>query len=716
MISKTKQQDLDAELGRMLRKGSKQPSVRSAREQLEEAKDVTRPDTSKTYENFQQSKPEELTSTPALPVKVVARSIDEIIASLQSTSPSLSEQTIKELLESVLGQNYNIKMESNAIEDVVFEDFLTDHDEELAEQDDHDFYDYGLRSLIKRSVSALEMTAFKDETLLNMSANFKTSMKELKVMKQWIAEQKVETEIGKSSPTKQLLNQICDDLQSMQTDTPVENTSTFTGQENIENDIVLVEQPQKAQIKNTEEHPSAFHYCRRGAIQRKLGKLKSAMGDLENAISLEPLLLDAYWHKHLIYLFQDRISAALDFLNFITKWSKNKAAIRDFTTVIKEDPSNDQVSSVIFAYLNIGLILLLHLNQYYEAIKQFTNAVEIDPLNGRAYVCRAQAYHKVYMSRAAYYGTKGKYSKAILNCNEAIRILPNSEAYFYRGTLKYQNKTFKAAIEDLTKTIDLNKTCILAYYNRAVCYNQIKGFTQAQKDFLRAIHLNPMYIKARLCLGDNLQALGKLQSTWSQFTVAICIDPKRHAAYDGRAVCLQVGETFAAFQDTNATLKLTVTTPWLTNRGIINQLMGYLPCAVKDYQQAISVDPNYALAYFNAANIVLQHDPRNESAVMNRAITNTLANNSEEAKADFEKAICLCPFSAAVYFNTANFCNGLKQYELAEKDISTALSVQPNDALMYKFRADIHGKFGFNKEAVEDYKQAISIQEQIDSM
>lgn len=110
-ISKAKQQDLNVESGQVLRKGSKQPSVRSAREQLEEARDVTRPDTSKIYENFQQSKPEEPTSTPVLPVKVVAKSVDEITASLQSTSPSPSDQTIKELLESVLGQKYNIKME-----------------------------------------------------------------------------------------------------------------------------------------------------------------------------------------------------------------------------------------------------------------------------------------------------------------------------------------------------------------------------------------------------------------------------------------------------------------------------------------------------------------------------------------------------------------------------------------------------------------------------
>uniref|UniRef100_A0A8C0FD63 Tetratricopeptide repeat protein 6 n=1 Tax=Bubo bubo TaxID=30461 RepID=A0A8C0FD63_BUBBB len=239
-----------------------------------------------------------------------------------------------------------------------------------------------------------------------------------------------------------------------------------------------------------------------------------------------------------------------------------------------------------------------------------------------------------------------------------------------------------------------------------------------QKDFLRAIHLNPKCIKARICLGYNLETLGKLQRAWRQFTVAICIDPKCRAAYDGRtSVCLQMGETFAAFQDTNA---LTTSAPLLTNQGVINELMGYLPCAMKDYQQAISVDTNYALAYFNAAycyySKVLQLDPRNESAVMNHAITNTLLNNIEEAKEDFEKAIRLCPFSAAVYFNRANLYNGLKQYELAEKYNSTALSIQPNDALMYKFRADIRSKLGFNKEAVEDYKQAMSIQEQFDSM
>lgn len=146
------------------------------------------------------------------------------------------------------------------------------------------------------------------------------------------------------------------------------------------------------------------------------------------------------------------------------------------------------------------------------------------------------------------------------------------------------------------------------------------GCKRAQKDFLRAVHLNPKCVKARICLGYNLQALGKLQRAWSQFTVAICIDPKCHAAYAGRAsVCLQSDETFAAFQDTNTALKLTTTAALLTNRGVINQLMGYLPYAMKDYQQAISVDPNYALAYFNAANIYFNNQQFSQVCVSEKS-------------------------------------------------------------------------------------------------
>lgn len=52
--------------------------------------------------------------------------------------------------------------------------------------------------------------------------------------------------------------------------------------------------------------------------------------------------------------------------------------------------------SLTLPYVNIGLIMLLHLDRYFEAIEQFTTAIRVDPLDTRSYLCRAQAYHKVF--------------------------------------------------------------------------------------------------------------------------------------------------------------------------------------------------------------------------------------------------------------------------------------------------------------------------------
>jgi len=72
-------------------------------------------------------------------------------------------------------------------------------------------------------------------------------------------------------------------------------------------------------------HPRAFDLCRRGAILRKLGKTKQALEDLNRVIAMEPLFLDAYWHRHMIYRLLNDKSAALEDLNYILKFNKSHA-------------------------------------------------------------------------------------------------------------------------------------------------------------------------------------------------------------------------------------------------------------------------------------------------------------------------------------------------------------------------------------------------------
>ena len=75
-------------------------------------------------------------------------------------------------------------------------------------------------------------------------------------------------------------------------------------------------------------------------------------------------------------------------------------------------------------------------------------------------------------------------------------------------------------------------------------------------------------------------------------------------ALEGRAIVnVQVGNMFAALRDISMSVDISPTAELLTNRGVINQFMNKPANAMSDYQQALRIDPSFALAYFNAANI-----------------------------------------------------------------------------------------------------------------
>ena len=84
---------------------------------------------------------------------------------------------------------------------------------------------------------------------------------------------------------------------------------------------------------------------------------------------------------------------------------------------------------------------------------------------------------EAFLARACVYGLKDRVTKAILNCNEAVKMCPKSvRAYLYRGALKYLARSYSHAIYDLTKAIELDTTCAVAYFNRALCFQKLKKY------------------------------------------------------------------------------------------------------------------------------------------------------------------------------------------------------------------------------------------------
>ncbi|XP_018419983.1 PREDICTED: tetratricopeptide repeat protein 6 [Nanorana parkeri] len=478
-------------------------------------------------------------------------------------------------------------------------------------------------------------------------------------------------------------------------------------------------------------------YYQRGLCRMHLQQA-NCVQDFNRALEINPTHFQAYLCRAAFYGFRKRYSKA----------------IMNCNAAIKVQPHSVRV------YLYRGA-LKYYIKAYKLAILDLTKAAELDPCCSLVYYNRGVCYHqmkmyeealkdyaivlllggwkeadvKVLVNRGLLYLELHDYANALEDFKAvAIKTPGDTKIHEVIGDCHHRLQQYKEAVQAFNQVLQLNQLSPEGYIGRGNAYMEYghkEGFRYAQMDFVKALHLNPMCIAARICLGYNLQAQGSYQKAWNQFTIALDINPQTMLGFEGRAIVnLQMGDTFAALQDMNAAIKLGVTAQLLTNRGVIHQFMGKLPNAMRDYQSAITANPKYPLAYFNAANMYLHNrqfsqakdyysramelDPSNESAALNRGITNMLLQDVQGALRDFHMVINLCPVSSAAYFNRASLHNTLQQYEEAESDISQALIIQPGDPVMYKLRADTRGKMGMAKEAIEDYEQAIYLLQQSD--
>ena len=97
-----------------------------------------------------------------------------------------------------------------------------------------------------------------------------------------------------------------------------------------------------------------------------------------------------------------------------------------------------------------------------------------------------------YFNRGYDCGGNKDYDGAIENYSRTIELNPQDvEAYNNRGNV-YKNKgNYDQAIKDYSRAIELNPQCATAYYNRGATYNAKGNYDQAIKDFNKAIELNP---------------------------------------------------------------------------------------------------------------------------------------------------------------------------------------------------------------------------------
>ena len=150
-----------------------------------------------------------------------------------------------------------------------------------------------------------------------------------------------------------------------------------------------------------------------------------------------------------------------------------------------------------------------------------------------------------------------------------------------------------------------------------------------------------------------------------------------------------------------------------------------LVAAISAYDEAIKLNPKYALAYNNRGNAKAKLEQRESAladydeairlkpdyaaAYYNRGVEKAAQESFKSAIADYTVAIELKPKLAEAYTNRGIVRAQLRQYEEAIADYTAAIRLKPNDAEAYFGRGTARAALGLKAKARSDFKSAIDL-------
>jgi tetratricopeptide (TPR) repeat protein len=197
-------------------------------------------------------------------------------------------------------------------------------------------------------------------------------------------------------------------------------------------------------------------YVYRGIVYHKLKKYKLALSDYNHAIKIDPKLTGAYIERGELY--DDLGNAEL--------------AISNYNHAIKIDPQS--------TYLYLKRSALYEKSGEYElALSDLSRVIKIDPKTAIALYGRGNIYYDL-----------GNIELALSDFNRALEIDPETMEYLIPIDYKKIDE-YKFLLYNYNSALKTNPYDAIAYYNRAILYNDLKKYDLAILDYNRAIEINP---------------------------------------------------------------------------------------------------------------------------------------------------------------------------------------------------------------------------------
>jgi len=188
--------------------------------------------------------------------------------------------------------------------------------------------------------------------------------------------------------------------------------------------------------------------------------------------------------------------------------SDPEQAVRDFTEGINLDRTNSR------AWYHRGHVYY-HMGKLKESLDDNDKAIDIDPTFAVAYNGRGLTLERL-----------GKQEEAILDFGRAIQSEPNVAAYHRnRGAAHLEKCHHEEALVDYEKVVSLEPRAAASYYLRGLYWAHMKDWAKSLADYTEALTLNPNFAEAHVNKANVYMQQGKLDDAIAECTAALEIHP-----------------------------------------------------------------------------------------------------------------------------------------------------------------------------------------------
>ena len=329
-----------------------------------------------------------------------------------------------------------------------------------------------------------------------------------------------------------------------------------------------------------------------------------------------------------------------------------------------------------------------------------------------------------YGTRAQVYLNLKDTIQALKDYSQAINIVPDDDRFYnQRAQVYYEQGKYDLADKDYLKMISLKEGDVMGYMGIGRNANAQKRYEDAIKQFDYVVKLEPNYSSAYSFRAESYIGLKKYNEAIDDVISALGIDRDRKAFYELQELA------DSAFEQIVAKLKVQkIKEPneqsWDYDLGIVYERAAKYNKAIAYYKESLEKESNIITAsrisscYDDLGDYDKALEYCNQAIALDSVKANYLyekanildnAGRTQEAIKTMSDYIANTPDEPAGYYQRGWFKDHSGDIEGALEDYTMAITLQPNVAYAYLNRGVLYRLKGENAKAESDFKQVVRL-------